>query len=183
MKKIDLGLRGPVLLDPDVFRDDRGFFMESWNRRTFAEVVGEDVEFVQDNHSRSFSGVLRGVHYQLPPHAQGKLVRVTRGSVWDLAVDLRRSSPTFKKWVGVELTEDNALQLWIPLGFGHGFLTLSEVADVLYKSSAHYAPDVDRCLRWDDPEMAIDWPLDGRQPTVSERDAGGATLAEAALFD
>ena len=179
----ELGLPGVLVIEPTVFGDDRGFFMESWNRRSFAEETGLDVSFVQDNHSRSVGGVLRGIHYQLAPCAQGKLVRVAAGSVWDVAVDLRRSSPAFGRWVGVELSAANHKQLWIPPGFGHGFLVLGESADVLYKATAHYAPDYDRSLRWDDPRLGIDWPLDGVAPILSGKDAGAPLLDDADVFD
>jgi dTDP-4-dehydrorhamnose 3,5-epimerase len=178
-----LTMMEPLLIEPYVFGDDRGFFLESFNQRRFDDLVGQKLSFVQDNHSRSVQGVLRGLHYQLPPGAQGKLVRVSRGSVFDVAVDIRRSSPGFRSWVGYELSEDNFRQLWIPPGFAHGFLALSEVADVLYKTTAHYAPDLDRSLRWDDPEIGIDWPLDGADPIVSPKDQAAPSLVDADLFD
>lgn len=176
-------LAGLRLVDPRVFADERGFFYESFNQRAFDEIVGGHVEFVQDNHSRSVRGVLRGLHYQLPPAAQGKLVRATRGAIFDVAVDIRRSSPTFGNWVGYELTEDNFLQLWIPEGFAHGFLTLTEVAEVQYKTTAYYAPDLDRSVRWDDPATGIEWPLAGTTPIVSAKDAAAPSLTEAEVFD
>lgn len=178
-----LGLPDVIVFEPNVLGDDRGFFMESWNRRTFLDATGLDPEFVQDNHSRSVGGVLRGIHYQLAPHAQGKLLRVTRGAVWDVAVDLRKSSPTFGQWAGVELTAENHKQLWIPPGFGHGFLVLADVADVLYKATAYYAPEHDRSLRWDDPELGIAWPLGDRSPILSAKDASAPLLADAQIFD
>ena len=181
--RVDLDIAGLAVLEPRVHADDRGFFMESWNRRSLAEVLGEDVEFVQDNHSRSVRGVLRGLHYQLPPLPQGKLVRVVQGRVWDVAVDIRRSSPTFGKWAAVELRDDEPRQLWIPPGFAHGFLTLSSTADVLYKASAYYERELDRCIRWDDPDLAIGWPLEGRRPVLSARDAGAGYLADSTVFD
>lgn len=171
-----------AILEPRVFGDDRGFFFEAWNRRTFAEVTGVDPEFVQDNHSRSVAGVLRGIHYQLEPHPQGKLVRVALGRIWDVAVDLRRSSPTLGQWVGVELSAENHRQLWIPPGFGHGFVVLSDIADVLYKATDYYAPDLDRSLRWNDPTLAIDWPLDGAEPVLSAKDAAAPFLEDAEVF-
>ena len=178
-----LDLPGVFVYEPKVFGDDRGFFMESWNRRTFRDATGLDPDFVQDNHSRSLGGVLRGIHYQLTPHAQGKLLRVTTGAVWDVAVDLRRSSPTFKQWAGVELTAENHKQLWIPSGFGHGFLVLSDVADVVYKATAHFAPDYDRSLRWNDPDLGIAWPLGDRPPILSAKDQAAPLLADAQIFD
>jgi len=183
LQQADLGLIGLAVFEPRAHRDERGFFMESWNRRTFAEFLGGDVEFVQDNHSRSVQWVLRGLHYQLPPHSQGKLVRVVRGRVWDVAVDIRRGSPTFRQWAAMELNEDDPRQLWVPAGFAHGFLTLSSVADVLYKTTAYYDAALDRCIRWDDPDLAIGWPLEGRRPVVSERDARGGYLADSVVFD
>lgn len=167
---------GVLILEPRLFGDERGFFLESFNQRAFNEATGLDVQFVQDNHSRSAKGVLRGLHYQLPPHEQGKLVRVVRGSVFDVAVDIRRDSPTFGKWVGVELSEDNHRQLWIPPGLAHGFLVTSESADFLYKASNYYAPAAERGLRWDDPSVRIDWPLEGLKLTIAERDRNAAFL-------
>lgn len=170
-----------ILLRPKVFGDDRGFFLESWQRRKFAE-VGLDVEFVQDNHSRSVRHTLRGLHYQIR-QPQGKLVQVITGTVFDVAVDLRRSSPTFGQWVGETLSDRNHHQVWIPPGFAHGFLVLSEVADFSYKCTDYYAPEHERCVRWDDPELKIDWPLPpGAAPIVSAKDAAGAALRMAELF-
>lgn len=159
-----------LIIEPQVFGDERGFFMESWNQKVFNEAVGRDVGFVQDNHSRSTKGVLRGLHYQLPPFAQGKFVRCVVGEVFDVAVDIRNSSPTFGKWVGVHLSSENKRQMWIPEGFAHGFLVLSEVAEFLYKTTNYYAPDHERCIRWDDPTLAIHWPLTGT-PILSKSDA------------
>ncbi len=173
----------PLLIESDVFEDDRGFFLESFNQERFDDLVGESVRFVQDNHSRSAKGVVRGLHYQLTPSAQGKLVRVSRGMIFDVAVDIRRSSPRFRSWVGHELSEDNFQQLWIPPGFAHGFLALSDVADVLYKTTAHYAPDRQRTVRWDDPLIGIEWPLDGVTPIVSPKDRAAPSLADAELFE
>ncbi|MFU2487429.1 dTDP-4-dehydrorhamnose 3,5-epimerase [Thauera sp. WH-1] len=181
MKVTPTGLPEVLLLEPRVFGDARGFFLESYNARTFRELSGLDVQFVQDNHSRSAGGVLRGLHYQLH-QAQGKLVRVVRGSVFDVAVDLRRSSPRFGKWVGVELSEDNHRQLWVPPGFGHGFLVLSETADFLYKTTDYYAPEHERCIAWDDPDIGIDWPLQS-PPVLSAKDAQGGRLAEAEVYE
>ncbi len=166
---------------PRVFGDERGFFLESWERRKFA-TGGIDVEFVQDNHSRSVRHTLRGLHYQVV-RPQGKLVRVTRGSIFDVAVDLRRSSPTFGRWVGTELSEENRNMLWVPPGFAHGFLVLSESADFLYKCSDYYTPNAERCIRWDDPQLAIDWPLaTGTAPFLSAKDAAGVAFADAEYF-
>ncbi|MGZ8286498.1 MAG: dTDP-4-dehydrorhamnose 3,5-epimerase [Allosphingosinicella sp.] len=170
-----------LVLTPRYFRDERGFFVESYNKRAFSEAAGADVEFVQDNHSRSTRGVLRGLHYQLPPRAQGKLVRVADGEIFDVAVDLRGGSPTFGRWFGTVLSAEKGNQLWIPPGFAHGFLTLSETADVLYKASDYYAPECERTIAWDDPDVAIDWPLDGR-PTLSAKDSAAPRLAQAETF-
>jgi dTDP-4-dehydrorhamnose 3,5-epimerase len=176
-------IEGMLILQPRVFGDDRGFFMESYNRQAFAAALGEPVEFVQDNQSRSSRGVLRGLHYQLPPHAQGKLVRVTQGRVFDVAVDLRRRSGTFGRWVGVELTGRNHRQLWLPPGMAHGFLVLSESADFLYKTTDYYAPQSERTIRWNDPELAITWPELTVQPALSAKDAAASGLSEAQTFD
>lgn len=173
-------LAGVFILQPKTFGDDRGFFMESYNRRVFAQAVGEDVDFVQDNHSHSRRGVLRGLHYQLK-QPQGKLVRVTRGAVFDVAVDIRKNSPTFGKWVGVELSEENKKQLWIPPGLAHGFVVLSDVADFLYKATDYYAPEHERCIRWNDPALAIVWPDVGVEKQLSAKDAAGLLLREAEL--
>jgi dTDP-4-dehydrorhamnose 3,5-epimerase len=175
---------GVLVLKPRVFGDERGFFVESWNQKRFDEAVGEPVRFVQDNQSHSAHGVVRGLHYQLAPAAQGKLVRVTSGRIWDVAVDLRRSSPSVGQWVGVELSAENGLQAWIPAGFGHGFLTLSDSADVLYKSTDFYAPEHERTLRWDDPHVAIQWPLGELRSavTVSPKDAGAPAWKTCELF-
>jgi dTDP-4-dehydrorhamnose 3,5-epimerase len=171
-----------LVIEPKVFGDARGFFFESFNQKAFDEAVGRHVEFVQDNHSRSSKGVLRGLHYQIQ-QAQGKLVRVVRGSVYDVAVDIRRSSPTFGRWVGVELSESNHKQLWIPSGFAHGFLALSEVAEFLYKTTDYYAPAHERCIAWDDETLAIGWPSVGFPPVLSAKDALGMRLAAAELFE
>jgi len=173
----------PLLIDPQVFSDDRGFFFESFSHRRFEELVDGHVNFVQDNHSRSVRGTLRGLHYQLPPAPQGKLVRVSRGAVFDVAVDIRRSSPTFGAWVGYELTEDNFQQLWIPSGFAHGFLALTDLADVQYKTTEYYAAELDRSLRWDDPDIGIEWPLGDVTPIVSPKDQAAPSLVDADLFD
>ncbi len=176
-------LQGLALLVPSVFEDSRGFFAESYNRERFRAVTGVDTEFVQDNHSRSIRGVLRGLHYQLSPREQGKLVRVVRGAVLDVAVDIRRSSPTFGEWFSVELTEDNHKQLWVPPGFAHGFLTMSESADLVYKVTEYYSPEHDRGIRWDDPEIGIDWPDVGIDPIVSQKDADAPFLRDAQVFE
>lgn len=171
-----------LILEPKVFGDARGFFMESWNQKVFDEAVGHPVRFVQDNHSRSSRGVLRGLHYQLPPHAQGKLVRVVSGSVFDVAVDLRRGSPTFGQWAGVELTGENHRQFWIPPGFAHGFVVTSETADFLYKTTDLYAPQCEGAVRWDDPTVGIAWPDLGMAPLLSAKDAVAPLLADARHF-
>jgi dTDP-4-dehydrorhamnose 3,5-epimerase len=181
MKVIETAIPDLLVLEPKVFGDARGFFLESWNERSFREATGVALPFVQDNHSRSARGVLRGLHYQLR-QPQGKLVRVVRGSVFDVAVDLRRASPSFGQWHGVELSEDNHRQLWVPPGFGHGFLVTSESADFLYKTTDYYAPEHERCVRWDDPALAIAWPIEGLTPLLSEKDRQGRPLAEAEVF-
>lgn len=180
MKATPTTLPGLLILEPKVFGDSRGFFMESFNARTFRELTGLDVDFVQDNHSRSAKGVLRGLHYQIQ-QAQGKLVRVVRGSVFDVAVDLRKASPTFGKWEGVELSEENQRQLWIPPGFAHGFLVTSESADFLYKTTDYYAPEHERSLLWNDPAVGVEWPLAG-EPLLSAKDVAGKRLAECESF-
>lgn len=166
-----------LIIEPKVFGDSRGFFFESFNQRDFNAATGTDFSFVQDNHSRSGKGVLRGLHYQLG-RPQGKLVRVTRGSVFDVAVDLRQASPTFGKWVGTELNEHEPRQLWVPPGFAHGFLVLSESADCLYKATDFYAPHLERCIAWNDQHLGIAWPLNG-QPLLSARDALGVSFKQA----
>lgn len=171
-----------LLVEPTVFGDERGFFYESFNQQAFHQATGLEFLFVQDNHSRSFRGVLRGLHYQLPPHAQGKLVRCTSGAVWDVAVDIRRSSASFGRWVGVELSEANQRQLWIPPGFAHGFVVVSESADFLYKTTAYYAPAHDRCIRWNDPEIGINWPIPRDLIQFSAKDAEGQLLTVAEVF-
>ncbi|MEO7335644.1 MAG: dTDP-4-dehydrorhamnose 3,5-epimerase [Caldimonas sp.] len=165
-----------LLLEPRVFGDERGFFFESFNKKSFDEAVGHAVNFVQDNHSRSSKGVLRGLHYQLPPQAQGKLVRVTSGTVFDVAADIRLDSPTFGRWVGVELSDSNKRQLWIPPGLAHGFLVLSEIADFLYKTTDYYSPQLERSIRWDDARLAIEWPLEQLTPVLSPKDNTAPSL-------
>ncbi len=169
-----------LILEPKVFGDSRGCFFESFNAKDFANVTGLDVSFVQDNHSRSSKGVLRGLHYQLQ-QAQGKLVRVTQGSVFDVAVDIRKSSPTFGTWVGCELSSENNRQFWVPAGFAHGFVVFSESADFLYKTTDYYAPAHERCIAWNDPSIGIKWP-DGITPLLSAKDQQGLALAEAEVF-
>ena len=181
MKAIPTAIPEVVVIEPTVFGDARGFFYESFNGKAFDEAVGRHVEFVQDNHSRSAKGVLRGLHYQIQ-QPQGKLVRVARGAVFDVAVDIRRSSPTFGQWVGVELTEDNHKQLWVPPGFAHGFLVLSETADFLYKTTDYYAPAHERCIAWNDADVGIAWPDVGAAPKLSAKDADGAALGAAEVF-
>jgi dTDP-4-dehydrorhamnose 3,5-epimerase len=170
-----------LILEPKVFGDARGFFYESFNARDFAQATGLDVSFVQDNHSKSSKGVLRGLHYQIQ-HAQGKLVRVVQGEVFDVVVDLRKRSPTFGQWVGVHLSADNHRQLWVPPGFAHGFVVLSESAESLYKVTDYWYPEHERSLLWNDPAVGIDWPLDG-QPLLAAKDAAGKLLAEAPCFE
>lgn len=170
------------MLRPRVFRDDRGFFFESWNRREVASALAMDDDFVQDNHSASSRDVLRGLHYQVV-RPQGKLVRVSAGAVFDVAVDLRRSSPTFRRWVGAEISADNGWQVWVPPGFGHGFLTLSEHAEVQYKVTDYYVHEHDRSLRWDDPEIGIEWPRPAEQFLLSDKDRDAPFLVDADLFE
>ncbi|MDF3135871.1 dTDP-4-dehydrorhamnose 3,5-epimerase [Pseudomonas extremaustralis] len=173
-------LPGVLIIEPMVFGDERGFFYESFNARDFAQATGLQQQFVQDNHSRSQRGVLRGLHYQVE-HAQGKLVRVTAGEVLDIAVDIRQSSSAFGKWAGVRLSANNNRQLWIPPGFAHGFLVLSDYAEVLYKTTDYYSRSAERCIRWDDPELNIDWQLNG-PPTLSAKDQNGDSFRDADLF-
>ncbi len=180
MRAVATAIPEVLVIEPAVFGDARGFFYESWNRREFARLAGGEVEFVQDNHSASARGVLRGLHYQLV-RPQGKLVRVAVGEVYDVAVDLRRSSPTFGRWVGERLSADNRRMLWVPPGFAHGFLVLSERAEFLYKATDYYAPEHERTLLWNDPALAIPWPLDGA-PLLKAKDAAGSPLAEAETY-
>ena len=176
-------LEGVLILEPKVFGDARGFFLESYNRRDFAAATGVDVDFVQDNHSRSRRGVLRGLHYQIK-QPQGKLVRVVRGAVFDVAVDIRRSSPTFGRWTGTELSEENQRQFWIPPGFAHGFLVLTDTADFLYKATDWYAPEHERGIAWNDPAIGVEWPLDAiGEPLLSDKDRVAPALAQAEVFD
>lgn len=180
MKATPLVIPDVVLIEPRVFGDKRGFFFESFNQARFEAAIGKSVQFVQDNHSRSVKNVLRGLHYQIQ-QPQGKLVRVVRGVVFDVAVDIRKSSPTFGRWVGVELSEDNHRQFWVPAGFAHGFVVLSEAADFLYKTTDYYAPEYERCIAWNDPDIGIEWPLVG-EPCLSTKDQQGKPLAEAEHF-
>ena len=175
MKVIPLAIPDIILFEPRVFGDDRGFFFESFNQKTFEEIVGIATTFVQDNHSKSTQGVLRGLHYQLPPKAQEKLVRVIQGEIFDVVVDIRKNSSTFGQWLGEKLSADNKKQLWIPPGFAHGFLTLSETAEILYKATDFYAPEYERCIAWNDPDIGIEWPLQS-EPITSERDQCGVLL-------
>jgi dTDP-4-dehydrorhamnose 3,5-epimerase len=182
MKVTKTAIEGVLILEPKVFGDSRGFFMESFNQKTFSDVTGLDVAFVQDNHSRSAKGVLRGLHYQQPPHAQGKLVRVTQGSVYDVALDIRRSSPTFGHWIGVELTGENHRQLWLPPGMAHGFMVTSDSADFLYKTTDFYNPQAEGCVLWSDPALGITWPDVGIAPVLATKDAAAPPLSSAAAF-
>ena len=181
MKASPLAIPDVVLIEPTVFGDDRGFFFESFNHAKFEAAVGRPVTFVQDNHSRSVKHVLRGVHYQIR-QPQGKLVRVVTGTVFDVAVDIRRTSPTFGRWVGVVLSAENKRQLWIPEGFAHGFIVLSDVAECLYKATDYYAPEHERCIVWDDPMIGIKWPLDG-VPILSGKDRQGVAFNRAECFE
>lgn len=180
MRSSSLAIPDVILFEPKVFGDERGFFYESFNQKVFEEAVGRPVHFVQDNHSKSVKGVLRGLHYQIK-QAQGKLVRVTHGEVFDVAVDLRKSSSTFGKWVGVHLSASNRAQLWIPPGFAHGFVVLSESAEFLYKTTDYWAPEHERSLAWDDADVAIEWPIT-EPPTLSAKDANAVSLVNAEKF-
>ena len=170
-----------LIIEPKVFGDQRGFFFESFNQKAFNNATGLEAKFVQDNHSRSTKGVLRGLHYQIQ-QPQGKLVRVVRGAVFDVAVDIRNSSPNFGRWVGVELSEENHRQLWVPPGFAHGFLVTSDTADFLYKTTDYYAPEFERCLAWDDPGVGVEWPLAGNIPQLSAKDLAGVSLTNAQVL-
>ncbi|MES2977179.1 MAG: dTDP-4-dehydrorhamnose 3,5-epimerase [Pseudomonadota bacterium] len=181
MKVTRTAIEGLLILEPKVFGDERGFFLESFNQHTFAQATGLNLQFVQDNHSRSSRGVLRGMHYQLE-RPQGKLVRVVNGSVFDVVVDLRRSSATFGHWVGIDLNAASHRQLWVPPGLAHGFLTRSETADFLYKTTDYYAAADERCIAWDDPDVGIDWQLDGLVPQLSAKDQTGTTFADAEVY-
>ncbi len=180
MQVIETAIPEVLIIEPKVFGDARGFFMESFNARAFRAATGVEADFVQDNHSRSVHGVLRGLHYQIR-QAQGKLVRAVRGTVFDVAVDLRKSSPTFGKWAGVVLSEESHRMFWVPPGFAHGFVVLSESADFLYKATDYYAPEHERCLRWDDPAVGVEWPLDS-EPLLSDKDRQGRLLADCEVY-
>ncbi|WP_434774057.1 dTDP-4-dehydrorhamnose 3,5-epimerase [Pantoea agglomerans] len=182
MKIIDTKITDVKIIEPKVFGDERGFFLESFNQEIFDKAVGRHVEFVQDNHSMSKKGVLRGLHYQLTPHAQGKLVRCVEGEVFDVAVDIRHSSPTFGHWVGVNLSAENNRQLWIPEGFAHGFITLSDRVQFIYKTTNYYAPHSERSILWNDPQINIEWP-EVEEITLSGKDKDGVLLNNAELFD
>ncbi|MEK8045663.1 dTDP-4-dehydrorhamnose 3,5-epimerase [Ideonella margarita] len=178
MNVVKTAIEGVLILEPKVFGDTRGFLMESFNQKRFDEAVGSPVRFVQDNHSRSAKGVLRGLHFQNAPHAQGKLVRVTAGAVFDVAVDIRKGSPTFGQWVGTELSGENHRQLWIPPGLAHGFLVLTDTADFLYKTTDYYAPQAEGAVAWNDPDLAIAWPDVGMAPQLSGKDAAAGLLRD-----
>ncbi len=180
MELIETAIKGALIIEPKVFGDARGFFLESWNEAVFA-AHGLPMHFVQDNHSRSARGILRGLHYQLPD-AQGKLVRVVAGRAFDAIVDIRRSSPTYGKWASVELSADNKRMLWVPPGLAHGFLSLADGTDFLYKCTMPYSPAQERCIAWNDPAIGIDWPLDGLVPLLSDKDSAGLALADAETF-
>ena len=183
MEAFDTDVADLKVIVPTAHVDDRGAFFESFNHRTFHELTGLEVAFVQDNQSTSRHGVLRGLHYQLPPMAQGKLVRVVRGAILDVAVDVRRASPSFSEWVAVELTAENRKQLWVPPGFAHGFVVLSDIADVLYKTTEYYSPEHDRGIRWDDPTIGVSWPELGIGPILSPKDADAPSLGDAEVFE
>lgn len=187
MNIIETKIHGLLIIEPKVFSDERGWFMESFNEQQFAQAFQEiglsAPKFVQDNHSLSHKGVLRGLHFQKPPFAQGKLVRVVQGKVWDVAVDIRKNSPTFGQWVGEELSADNHKQLWIPPGFAHGFITLSDTAEFLYKTTDYYSPEHERAIRWDDPQLAIAWPLSAVDIQVSVKDQQAVGSDQVELFD
>ena len=180
MKVIPLSIPDVLLIEPQVFGDDRGFFFESFNQNEFEKVLGRKINFVQDNHSKSIKGVLRGLHYQLPPNSQGKLVRVTQGEVFDVAVDIRKSSPTFGKWVGEILSADNKKEMWIPEGFAHGFVTLSGAAEFLYKTTDFYSKDHEQAIIWDDETIGIDWPM--KDVSLSPKDSAAVSFKEAKYF-
>ncbi len=183
MKVSATELQGLLLIEPRVFGDERGFFFESYNEKAFNEATGLSPRFVQDNHSKSVKGVLRGLHYQLPPRAQGKLVRVVQGEVFDVAVDIRKDSPTYGQWVGEVLSADNKKQLWIPPGFAHGFLTLSDTAEFLYKTTDTWSPEHERAILWNDATLNIQWPLNGMVPTLAAKDAAAVLFSAAEISD
>ena len=181
MKAIETKIPGLLIIEPRVFGDERGFFFESFNEQAFYAATGNTLEFVQDNHSKSAKGVLRGLHYQLPPKAQGKLVRVVQGEVFDVAVDIRKGSPTYGQWVGGTLSADNKKQLWIPPGFAHGFLTLSDTAEFLYKTTDYWSPEHERAILWNDATLKIDWPLNGLTPQLAAKDAAAVAFSAAEI--
>lgn len=183
MNIIRTPIEGMFIIEPDVFRDERGWFLETYRQNSFDAMVGHEVRFVQDNSSRSSRGVLRGLHFQLPPNAQGRLIHVSRGEVFDVAVDLRRSSPSFGQWAGVMLSGDSHRAVWLPPGLAHGFLVVGESADFHYKATEYYAPQSERCIRWNDPAIGIDWPDIGQAPLLSARDANAPFLADSPEFD
>lgn len=182
MKVLKTKIPGLLVIEPTVFGDERGFFFESFNEKAFAEATGLAPNFVQDNHSKSVKGVLRGLHYQLPPRAQGKLVRVVQGEVFDIAVDIRKDSLTYGQWVGEVLSAENKKQLWIPPDFAHGFLTLSDTAEFLYKTTDTWSPEHERAILWNDTKLNIDWPLNGMRPTLATKDAAASTISHAEVF-
>lgn len=182
MKIIDTKIPEVKIIEPKVFGDERGFFFESFNQKQFEAAIGYQVHFVQDNHSKSTKGVLRGLHYQLPPHAQGKLVRCVVGEVFDVAVDIRKNSPTLGQWIGVHLSAENKRQLWIPEGFAHGFVTLSETAEFLYKTTNYYFPNTERAIIWNDPQVGIIWPIDG-EVSLSKKDQAACLFVSSEKFD
>lgn len=183
MQAKQLSIPDVILFTPKVFGDERGFFYESFNQSLFEALTGLRPQFVQDNHSKSQQGVLRGLHYQLPPKGQGKLVRVVQGEVFDVAVDIRRTSPTFGQWVGVNLSAENKQQMWIPAGFAHGFLTLSDTAEFLYKTTDYYSPEHERCILWNDADIGVQWPTDIAMPQLSVKDQQGNAFSVAELYD
>ncbi|AEG01042.1 dTDP-4-dehydrorhamnose 3,5-epimerase [Methylomonas methanica] len=183
MQVTQLSIPDVILFTPKVFGDERGFFYESFNQSLFEALTGLNPQFVQDNHSKSQRGVLRGLHYQLPPKGQGKLVRVVQGEVFDVAVDIRRGSPTFGQWVGVNLSAENKQQMWIPVGFAHGFLTLSDTAEFLYKTTDYYSPEHERCILWNDADIGVQWPTDIVMPQLSGKDQHGKAFSVAELYD
>ena len=183
MKVTTLSIPDILLIEPTVFRDDRGFFFESFNQADFKKETNLSPTFVQENHSRSIKGVLRGLHYQLPPKAHDKLVRVVNGEIFDVVVDIRKESSTFGKWIGEILTDKNKKQIWIPKGFAHGFVVLSEIAEVIYKTTDYYAPQYERCIRWDDPKLSIDWNLKGVNLLLSKKDKKGELFKNSIVFD
>ncbi len=183
MKLVRTAIPDVIVIEPKIFNDTRGFFYESFNQQAFDEATGTNYQFVQDNHSKSSRGVLRGLHYQLSPKAQGKLVRVVQGKVWDVAVDIRKGSPTFGQWVGEELSADNHKQLWIPPGFAHGFITLSDTAEFLYKTTDYYSPEHEQAIRWDDPQLAIAWPLYTTDIQISAKDQQALAFSQAEVFE